>query len=287
MKVVSIYKKNCENHATLFVKSLRNHETSAYRNHRLLPDISKDRLKHQIHQLNTLQFLQNAICVKKCISWCDICRGTQLDPMHRMCRPYRERLHRFLQCTRSEARLQGCFLWSDHRSTIVQNKRSLHSLSRQEQIGSNLSCFEIRFHRVVRSDLVTLREGCCNKHSWSAFVGRPQVQNNCQGSLIHKGNWPPPAPEIRNQKCHWNKYYCCQGEEYTWQNIGRACGFDTFRLRGGVKKLFFYFQSKGGGGVSANPKNPYQKIFRFFWPKGGGRLTQSKRVLSEKVGGGI
>ena len=30
-------------------------------------------------------------------------------------------------------------------------------------------------------------------------------------------------------------------------------------VRGGIKKLFFSFRSKGGG-VSANPKNPYQKI---------------------------
>ena len=108
----------------------------------------------------------------------------------------------------------------DHRA-----KQAIIALIEQARaVGSNLSCFEIRFHRVVRSDLVTLREGCCNKHSWSAFVGRPQVQNNCQGSLIHKGNWPPPAPEIRNQKCHWNKYYCCQGEKYIWlRGLARFC----------------------------------------------------------------
>ena len=52
------------------------------------------------------------------------------------------------------------------------------------------------------------------------------------GSLIHKGSLPPPQPHnplpegtfdhswLRNQKCHWNKYYCCQGEKYTWQNTG-------------------------------------------------------------------
>ena len=34
--------------------------------------------------------------------------------------------------------------------------------------------------------------------------------------------------------------------------------------KGRHKKLFFYFRSKGGVGVSANPKNPYQKILRFF-----------------------
>ena len=34
--------------------------------------------------------------------------------------------------------------------------------------------------------------------------------------------------------------------------------------KGRHKKLFFYFRSKGGG-VSANPKNPYQKIPRFFF----------------------
>ena len=39
---------------------------------------------------------------------------------------------------------------------------------------------------------------------------------------------------------------------------------------------------KGGGGVSENPKFPYQKKLRFFWHKGGG-LTQSKMVLSEKM----
>ena len=40
---------------------------------------------------------------------------------------------------------------------------------------------------------------------------------------------------------------------------------------------------KGGGGVSENPKFPYQKKLRFFWHKGGGGLTQSKMVLSEKM----
>ena len=39
---------------------------------------------------------------------------------------------------------------------------------------------------------------------------------------------------------------------------------------------------KGGGGVSENPKFPYQKKLRFFWHKEGG-LTQSKRGLSEKM----
>ena len=35
-------------------------------------------------------------------------------------------------------------------------------------------------------------------------------------------------------------------------------------IRGGIKKLvFFYFLSKGGG-ISGNPKNPYQKILKFF-----------------------
>ena len=36
-------------------------------------------------------------------------------------------------------------------------------------------------------------------------------------------------------------------------------------IRGGVKKIlvFLTFGQKGGGAVSANPKNPYQKILRF------------------------
>ena len=35
------------------------------------------------------------------------------------------------------------------------------------------------------------------------------------------------------------------------------------------KKLFvfFYFRSKKGGRVSANPLNPYQKMLRFFFDK--------------------
>ena len=52
-------------------------------------------------------------------------------------------------------------------------------------------------------------------------------------SLIEKGNrpsTPPPPPSggtfvhfwQRNQKCHWNMYYCCQGEKYTWQNSAWA-----------------------------------------------------------------
>ena len=57
-------------------------------------------------------------------------------------------------------------------------------------------------------------------------------------------------------------------------------GCHFLMLRGRIKKLFFYFWSKGGG-VSVNPKIPYQKILRFFGPKGGGGLTQSKRVLSD------
>ena len=41
---------------------------------------------------------------------------------------------------------------------------------------------------------------------------------------------------------------------------------------GSKKKYWFFltFCQKGGGGVSANPKNPYQKILRFFLTKGGG-----------------
>ena len=44
----------------------------------------------------------------------------------------------------------------------------------------------------------------------------------------------------------------------------------TIPLRGGVKKILFFFTfcQKGGGGVSANPKNPYQKKLR--WSKKGG-----------------
>ena len=51
------------------------------------------------------------------------------------------------------------------------------------------------------------------------------------------------------------------------------------------KKKYWFFMTilrKGGGGVSENPKFPYQKKLRFFWHKGGG-LTQSKMVLSEKM----
>ena len=59
-------------------------------------------------------------------------------------------------------------------------------------------------------------------------------------------------------------------------------------VRGGIKKNCFFSEKlrKGGGGVSPNPKFPYQKKLRFFWnffSKGGG-LTYSKRVLSEKLG---
>ena len=36
-------------------------------------------------------------------------------------------------------------------------------------------------------------------------------------------------------------------------------------ITGGINDCFFYFRSKGEGGVSANPKNPYQKILRFFY----------------------
>ena len=52
-------------------------------------------------------------------------------------------------------------------------------------------------------------------------------------------------------------------------------------ITGGINDCFFYFRSKGEGGVSANPKNPYQKILRFFFTKEGGGLTQSKIVLSD------
>ena len=51
-------------------------------------------------------------------------------------------------------------------------------------------------------------------------------------------------------------------------------------LRGGINKnkLFFFSEKlrKGGGGISPNPKFPYQKKMRFFWifsSKGGGGLT--------------
>ena len=54
----------------------------------------------------------------------------------------------------------------------------------------------------------------------------------------------------------------------------------TPQLQPQPKKLFFLLSVKKGG-VSANPKNPYQKILRFFFTKGAGGLTQSKRVLSD------
>ena len=40
--------------------------------------------------------------------------------------------------------------------------------------------------------------------------------------------------------------------------------YNSCYVRGGIKKLFFFTFGQKGRGVSANPKNPYQKILRFF-----------------------
>ena len=43
--------------------------------------------------------------------------------------------------------------------------------------------------------------------------------------------------------------------------------FETLTIRGGIKKKNWFFSEKlrkGGGGVSPNPKFPYQKKLRFF-----------------------
>ena len=64
---------------------------------------------------------------------------------------------------------------------------------------------------------------------------------------------------------------------------------------GGIKTVFLLPVKKGG--VSANPKNPYQKLLRFFltifdqklsffdnfFHEGGGGIAQSKKSLSEKT----
>ena len=56
--------------------------------------------------------------------------------------------------------------------------------------------------------------------------------------------------------------------------------------RGGIKKTVFFFRKnseRGGGGVSQNPKFPYQKKLRFFWifyfKKGGGSHLFQKGVI--------
>ena len=49
------------------------------------------------------------------------------------------------------------------------------------------------------------------------------LSNPKGGSLIRKAHRPPPPFDhflLRHQKCHWNKYYGCQGEKFTWQNTG-------------------------------------------------------------------
>ena len=43
--------------------------------------------------------------------------------------------------------------------------------------------------------------------------------------------------------------------------------FTLMVIGGSIKNVFFYIRSEGGGLVSANPKNPYQKILR--WSKNG------------------
>ena len=52
-------------------------------------------------------------------------------------------------------------------------------------------------------------------------------------------------------------------------------------VRGGIKKNCFFSEKlrKGGGGVSPNPKLPYQKKLRFFWivffKRGGSHIFQN------------
>ena len=59
-------------------------------------------------------------------------------------------------------------------------------------------------------------------------------------------------------------------------------------VRGGKKKCFFFRKtSKGGGGVSPNPKFSYQKKLRFFWNfflKGGGAPPIPKGCYHKKWG---
>ena len=59
------------------------------------------------------------------------------------------------------------------------------------------------------------------------------------------------------------------------------------QLRGGIKKNCFFSSEKlrkGGGGVSPNPKFPYQKKLRFFWKRGGGSHLFQKGVISKNWG---
>ena len=61
-------------------------------------------------------------------------------------------------------------------------------------------------------------------------------------------------------------------------------------IRGGIKKNFFFQENprRGGGGVSPNPKFPYQKILRFFWifffKRGGGSHLFQKGVIIKEWG---
>ena len=61
-------------------------------------------------------------------------------------------------------------------------------------------------------------------------------------------------------------------------------------IRGGIKKINWFFSEKlqkGGGGVSPNPKFPYQKKLRFFWiffKKGGGVSHIPKGCYHKELG---
>ena len=70
---------------------------------------------------------------------------------------------------------------------------------------------------------------------------------------------------------------------------GPGMYFTRWELRGGIKnmKLFFFSLSERGGGVSPNPKFPYQKKLSFFWNffyKGGGSHLFQKGVIIKRWG---
>ena len=135
--------------------------------------------------------------------------------------------------------------------TCLQNR-----LSQQSKIEQNLCKLEKRLEFLLCQNRLLLCPICPDS-------------SGCPGECIYIGN--QYYVNISNYEdqldIQWPQTTQCWiglFRRFTWH---LNMELYNFLPKGRHKKLFcFYFQSKGGG-VSANPKNPYQKILRLFLPR--------------------